>query len=90
MFQMTIDCTVSLILNKQLVCGIVPLLLDCSVKMPFILQYNKPFLLLQEDISKLIRSLFCFISEDQAVTGIVKTMVSFYVQTNAVQGLNKL
>ncbi|XP_071125833.1 uncharacterized protein [Mytilus edulis] len=87
-FKRTIACTMSLIVHEPTRCTIVPLLLDNEVEMPFLLQCNDPYLLCEDDDGvKLIRSLY-FISDEQAITGIVKLMINLYTQINAVRKSN--
>lgn len=84
-FKRTIECAVSLIMYEPLICTIVPLLLDDDVEMPFCLRCNDPFFFCQDDDGvKLMRSLY-FISEEQAITGIVKMMINLSTQKNAVR-----
>lgn len=85
----TISCTMEQVLQEELMCDIVPVLLDEDVDMPFLLRCCNPFLLYDDDISKLKRCLFA-ISEGQAVTQYVRSIIGLSVQENKLRRLNKL
>ncbi|CAC5390812.1 unnamed protein product [Mytilus coruscus] len=88
-FLKVIDCTLEYIDTKQLVCNIIPLLLDDDVDMPFMLHCYIPFLLYAEDSLKLIRSL-CVISEEQRVGIFVRSTISSFVEASQLRRLNIL
>lgn len=83
-FQHIIQVTMDSILDEELTCGVIPLLLEDGVKTPIIIKTFIPFKVYQEDKEKLMRSLF-LISEEQAVRDIVQLMISLFVRTNALR-----